>query len=121
MRDSLENVVNENYMLTLTAINAELRRRLPEKPDICERTVGNHLDGMLYSLKLAYRRPTERNRPDVIERRHEYACWFLEEANLQHTLFVDECGFNMSYGPGGVRDENQSRTRTRDPSVDSFH
>ena len=44
---------------------------------------------MLYSFKLAYRKPTERNKPDAIERRHEYAHWFLEEANLQDTLFAE--------------------------------
>ena len=27
---------------------------------------------MLFTLKLAHRVPAERNRPDVIERRHEY-------------------------------------------------
>ena len=39
--------------------------------------------------------PAERNRQEVIERRHEYAHWFLEEANLHHTVFIDECGYNI--------------------------
>ena len=27
----------------------------------------------------------------VIERHQEYVHWFLEEANLHHTVFIDEC------------------------------
>ena len=73
MQDCIENMVRKNCMWTLTAINAELRRRLPEKRIISDRTVGNHLNGMLHSLKLAYRRPPERNRPNVCEPHHEYA------------------------------------------------
>ena len=59
------------------------------------RTVAKHLDGMLYTPKLAHRVPADRNRADVIQRRNEYAHWFLEEANLNHTVFIDECGFNI--------------------------
>ena len=89
LRDCTEIIVNKNCMLTLTAINAELRRRLPEKRITSDRTVGNHLDGMLYSLKRAYRRPTERNRSDVIECRHEYAqCSLVLRRSQSPTYFV---------------------------------
>lgn len=71
VRRCLENIVNENCVSNQCSLNAELRRRLPEKPTKCERTVESHLDAMLYSLKLAYCKLTERNRPDVIERHHE--------------------------------------------------
>ena len=53
------------------------------------------MDGILYSLKLSRILPADRNRPDVIEGRHEYANWFLEEANIHHPVFIDECGFNI--------------------------
>ena len=95
MRQCLEEILNENPMMTLEAINASLRERLPDHPAIHVRTVAKHLDGMLYTLKLAHRVPADRNRADVIERRNEYAHWFLEEANLHHTVFIDECGFNI--------------------------
>jgi hypothetical protein len=68
---------------------------LPEKAQVHERTIGKHLDGMLYSLKLSRILPADRNRPDVIERCHEYGNWFLEEANIHHPVFIDECGFNI--------------------------
>ena len=60
-------IVDDNCMLTLTEINRELRRRLPRKHQIHDRTVGRTLDGMLISLKLARPLPVDRNRPDVIQ------------------------------------------------------
>ena len=48
-------------------MNTELRRRMPEKPQVHERTIGKHLDGKLYALKLSRTLPDDRNRPDVIE------------------------------------------------------
>ncbi len=95
MRQCLEEILNENPMLTLEAINEKLRERLRHYPVIHVRTVAKHLEGMLYTLKLADRVPADRNGANVIQRRHEYAHWFLEEANLHHTVFIDECGFNI--------------------------
>ena len=95
LRQCLEEILSENPMLTLEAINAELRKRLPDRPAVHARTIAKHLDGMLYNLKLAHRVSPERNRADAIERRNEYAHWFLEEANLHHPVSIDECGFNL--------------------------
>ena len=82
-------------MLTLAQINQELRRRLPRKPSIHDRTVARTLDGMLFHLKIARRQPAERNRPDVIQKRHDYANWLMGQAIVSHTVFVDECGYNI--------------------------
>ena len=80
---------------TLEAINTKLQDRLPEMPTVNVRTIAKHLDGMLYTLKLSRQLPAERNRPEVIQRRQAYAQWFLEEANLNHTIFIHECGFHI--------------------------
>ena len=95
MKQYLEAIVNVNCMLTLEAINTKLQDRFPEMPTVGVRTIAKHLDGMLYTLKLSRQLPAERNRPEVIQRRQPYAQWFLEEANLNHTIFIDECGFNI--------------------------
>ena len=107
MRQCLEAILEENPMLTLEAINRKLREEPPDRPHVHVRTVAKHLDGMLYTLKLAHTIPADRNRADVIQRRNEYAHWFLEEANLNHTVFIDECGFNIwtSRSLQGVRDK----------------
>ena len=47
----LNDIAEDNYMLTLTKINRELRGRLPRKPQIHDHTVGRTLDGMLVTLK----------------------------------------------------------------------
>ena len=73
MRHCLEEIINENCLLTLTQINHELRRRLPVKPEIHDRTVSRTLDGMLFRVKLARPLPADRNRPDVLNKRVHYA------------------------------------------------
>ena len=65
MRDCLEEIINENCLFTLAQINSELRRRLPLKPQIHDRTVARTLDGMLFRVKLARPLPADRNRPDA--------------------------------------------------------
>ena len=52
MRDCLEQIISENCLLTLAQINSELRRRLPAKPEIHDRTVSRTLEGMLFRVKL---------------------------------------------------------------------
>ena len=88
-------------------MNTELRRRLPKKPEVHEKTLGKHLDGVLYSLKLTRVLPADRGRPDVIEGRHDYANWILEKANEHRPVFIDECGFNI------CMDSQNSRTSSR--------
>ena len=51
IKQCLNDIIDDNCMLTLTEINRELRRRLPRKPQIHDRTVRRTLDGMLVSLK----------------------------------------------------------------------
>ena len=50
---------------------------------------------MLFRFKIARRQPAERNRPDVIQKRHDYANLFMGQAIVSHTVFVDECGYNI--------------------------
>ena len=95
MRDCLEEIINENCLLTLAQINQELRQRLPRKPVIHDRTVVRTLEGMLYRVKLAMPLPAERNRPDVLQKRVDYGNWFMRYAVVNHSVFVDECGYNI--------------------------
>ena len=95
MRDWLEEIINENCLLTLYQNNRELRRRLLAKPIIHDRTVARSLDRMLFKVKLARPLPADRNRPDVLDRRRQYANWFMNHAVLRHTVFVDECGYDI--------------------------
>ena len=80
MRDCLEEIIKESCLLTLTQINHELRRTLPVKPEIHDRTVSRTLDGMLFRVKLVRPLPADRNRPDVLNKRIDYATWFMNYA-----------------------------------------
>ena len=95
MRDCLEEIINENCLLTLTQINHELRRRLPVKPEVHDRTASRTLDGMLFRVKLARPLPAYRNRPDVLNKGVDYATWLMNYAVVRHCVFVDECGYNI--------------------------
>ena len=95
MKDCLNDILNDNCMLTLAQINQELRRRLLRNPRIHDRIVARTLDRMLFRFKIARRQPAERNRPDVIQKRHDYANWFMRKGIVSHTVFVDGCGYNI--------------------------
>ena len=95
MRDCLEEIINESCLLTLTQINHELRRRLRVKHEIHDGTVSRTLQGMLFRVKLARPLPADRNRPDMLNKRVDYATWFMNYAVVRHCLFVDECGYNI--------------------------
>ena len=95
IKDCQNNNLNNNCMLTLTQINQELRRCLLWKPRINDRTVARTLDGMLFRFKIARHQPAERNRPDVIQKRHDYTNWFMGQGIVSHTVFVEECGYNI--------------------------
>ena len=95
MKDCLHEIINENCLLTLWQINDELRRRMPDKPEIHDRTVARALDGMLLRMKLARLLPAELNKPNVIQKRVDYANWFMANGVLHHCVFVDECGYNI--------------------------
>ena len=51
MRQCLEDVINENCVLTLSQVNGELRRRFPVKRLIHDRTVARNLEAMLFSSR----------------------------------------------------------------------
>ena len=77
MRDCQEEIINENCLLSRARINNELRRRLPLKPEIHDRTVARTLDGMLFGVKLARPLCADRNRPDVLNKLVDYATLFM--------------------------------------------
>ena len=77
VRACLNEIVNENCLVTLNQFNQELRSRQAAKPQVYDRTIARALDGMLIRCKIARPLPAERNRSDVIEKLVEYANWLL--------------------------------------------
>ena len=95
LRQCLEDIINENCVLTLSQINEELSRRLPAKHLIHDRTVARNLEGMLFHVKMVRPVPADRNRCDVLKRMQEYGNWFMNHAIMRHCVFIDECGYNI--------------------------
>ena len=50
---------------------------------------------MLFRVKLARPLLAVRNRPDVMNKRVDYATWFGNHAVVRHCVFVDGCGHNV--------------------------
>ena len=46
MSQCLQDIINENCMVTITTINSELQRRLLEKSKVHARTIAKHLEGI---------------------------------------------------------------------------
>lgn len=53
------------------------------------------LEKQLITVKLAKKVPAARNRPDVIERRHAYAKWYLQQSAKFQLIWIDETGVNL--------------------------
>ena len=50
---------------------------------------------MLVRVKLVRPLPADRNRPDVIQMRVDCVNWFMTTGIVNHTIFIDECGYNI--------------------------
>ena len=96
MRLLIEDILNRNPAITLRSMNAEIRRRLQDKPHICDFHLGRVCQGMFFTMKKLEAAPFDRNREDIKEDRRLYATWFLEVANPNpRVVFIDEAGFNV--------------------------
>ena len=90
MRDCLNEILNETCLLSLTQPNQELLQRLPQKSGICDRTLASSLKEMLFRIKLARLVPAERNRLNVIQKRLDYANWFMGHAVVNYNVFLNK-------------------------------
>ena len=91
----LQSIIDEEPLLTLNQINAELRRRLPGKPTIDASTLSKTLRGMLITMKLSQDVVSQRNSESVLTQRKDYASWLLEIGVQGKLVYLDECGFNL--------------------------
>ena len=64
VRQCLQDIINEKCVLTQSQINGELKRRLPAKRLIYDRTVARNLERMLFRVKLV--RPILADRTDMM-------------------------------------------------------
>lgn len=91
---ALTEIVENNPSFTLSQIRSSLSETMPDV-EISVSSIDRLLDGHGYSLKLATRRPVERNSPDVKEKRREYAEWLQNEGTTVSRYYIDETNFNV--------------------------
>ena len=95
MKQCLKEIISENCALTLSQTNGELRRRLPAKPLIHDRTIARNLKGILFRVQGVRPVTADRNRRDILQRRQEYGNWFMNHAIMRHCVYIDEYGYNI--------------------------
>lgn len=105
MKATVRDVVIEHPAFTLNQINAELRRRLPDRPQISRTTLADTLEACLIFVKKLEDAPVERNSLRTKELRRDYAQWLLHHGIEHELVFIDEAGVNL----------HTKRTRGRAP------
>ena len=76
--DLIVLLIEENPLITLRSMVAEVREVWPEKTHFSTTTVARVLEGELYSVKMTRDIPAARNSDEVKEARHQYAEWLTE-------------------------------------------
>ena len=94
MVNMLLELVDEHPEYTLQQFNAALRERMPDKAHISGSTVAKVLECRLITIKKLEDAPAERNRADVVQLRHNFAHWLMENAERE-MIFIDESGVNL--------------------------
>ena len=69
MKNCLQQLLDENTLLTLKQLNERLQQQLPDKPYIAVGTLARSIDGMPITLKLAQDVPEARNADRVLRQR----------------------------------------------------
>ena len=97
MIETCIQIVEDHAEYTLSQINAELRRRNPNKPIVCDSSISKMLHGQFIKLKKLETIPAERNRADVKVKRREFAEWLnnVRDDHDHELIYIDEAGFNL--------------------------
>ena len=103
---------NISLLPTIAAIGQELAVRFSDTAIsnlISNSTIARHLQNQLITTKIAGKDSDERNRPNIIERRFQYATWLVNLGQYSHLpvpfftgvhrrqVHIDELGFKHLY------------------------
>ena len=80
---------------TLKQFNNALRECLPGMPAISTSTVAKVLECRLITTKKLEEAPVERNRADILQQRHDFAHWLMDNAERE-LIFIDKSGINLN-------------------------
>lgn len=93
-RDHMVTLIEENPKITLSEIRSSLSQTF--QLSICNQTVSNHLDSLLYSLKAVRFEPERANTAQNKLKRKAFVESLLQIQSLnQPIVFMDETNFNI--------------------------
>ena len=75
MLELIVGILEENSLVTVSNLNKELRRRYPNKPEICDKTLSNAIDGLAFTLKLSRDTPAQQNSSETNVDRKQHVEW----------------------------------------------
>ena len=88
-------LLEQNPLMTLKELNVKIHATL-NKPPFSDQSLAKWLDGQIITLKLARDVPAQRNSPEVIDERFQYAHWLMSPDVVNETkFFIDEFGVNI--------------------------
>ena len=116
MRNCLNEILNENCLLTLTQLNQELRLRLPRKPRTCDFTMARPLEGMLLRIKLARPVPVDQ-KPSWGHLEKTGLCQLIHWAMLWWTTLLSLTNVATRFGLQEVGEEHEEGNGSTDMSV----
>ena len=89
-------ILEETPLVTVSNLNKELRRRYPNKPEICDETLSNAIDGLAFTLKLSRDTPAQRNSSETKVDRKQHVEWLMSaEVVNSIKIYIDEFGCNI--------------------------
>ena len=95
MRQCLNEIIDDKCLRIFAQINQQLRRRLPAKPFIHDRTVGKILVVLLFTAKRVRPLPVEKNQPDFIQKRFDYASKFGNDVVAKHCVLISQYSYKL--------------------------
>ena len=95
MKNELMNIVHDHPEYTLTQMNAELRNRNADAPNISDSTVAHVIEGMSITTKKLKDVNQEWDRDRVLTERQQYVEWYHEVGANTRLVYIDETGFNV--------------------------
>ena len=96
MKTAIADYLESNPLLALNEVNFRLRANLPQNPTTSIKTLYRLIDGIAYTLKLNLDSPAQRNAPETLAARKQYAeCILSADAVGVEKIYLDEFDVNI--------------------------
>ena len=95
MKNTIRDIVERHPDFTIRMINEELRRQLPQAPQVGRSTISSTLEGLMITLKKLEDVPAKRNAANTKNLRLAQATWLMQNIQNADFIYIDEAGINL--------------------------